>query len=77
MIEAAVVVEGIGMHQRIGSYPFIELPRVGEIVNLPWPDDPDGLRIFTVEEVWHYSAGAPKPDFVGTASIALLAVEIT
>ena len=41
----------------IGNFRFIDLPRKGEEIDVPWPEDPDGVRIFVVEEVVHYAEG--------------------
>ena len=41
----------------VGQYEFSDLPRVGEQVSVSWTHDPDGVRIFSIDEVWHFAKG--------------------
>jgi hypothetical protein len=74
MIVVAVVMED--SHVRVGAFEFPALPRAGDTIHVPWAEDREDLRIFTVDEVWHYAAGSPKPEFVGEDQAALLVTEI-
>jgi hypothetical protein len=74
MIVSAVVLEDT--NERVGSFEFPTLPRVGDTIHIPWPADDFGLRIFMVDEVWHFAVGSPKADFVADDQAALMVTEI-
>ena len=72
MIDVSVLFDA---YTRVGTYPFVAVPCEGETLHIPWSDDPDGVRIFEVEDVWLYAPGTPKPE--GEAAVAVLVREIT
>ncbi|OBX18573.1 hypothetical protein A9995_11440 [Erythrobacter sp. QSSC1-22B] len=63
-------------NDRVGSFEFPAFPRVGDTIHIPGSQDDFGVRIFTVEEVWHYAVGTPKSDFIADDQAALMVTEI-
>ncbi len=61
----------------IGRFEFRIIPRIGEVIHVPWPVDVEGQRIFSIDEIWHYANGSPLPESVLSSDLALLVSEIT
>ncbi len=60
----------------IGYFNFACLPRIGEIVTVPFKGSPDGCRMFEIKDIFHRALDVEAAATSSTVSITLRGTEI-